>query len=107
MGRDGREVWAKRVERWRESGLTAQEFATETGVNKNTLVHWSWKLGRADDAGPVAPSKKATWVEIVGVTPPEVAATPTETSGPVGGEGQPPPDNFKAVASHENNFSRR
>lgn len=87
MGRDGREVWSKRVERWRESGLTAQEFAVETGLNKNTLVHWSWKLGRAGDVGPVLPSKKAQWVEVVGVASPDVADTPTENSGPIGGGG--------------------
>lgn len=44
MARDGREVWAKRVERWRESGLTAKEYAAEVGLNPNTLTHWGSRL---------------------------------------------------------------
>jgi hypothetical protein len=51
MGREPREVWEKRVERWRESGLTAREFAAETGVNANTLANWGWRLRRPGDAG--------------------------------------------------------
>jgi len=45
MGHDPREEWAKRVERWSDSGLTAKEFAAETGLNANTLMHWKWRLG--------------------------------------------------------------
>ena len=45
MAREGREVWAKRVERWRDSGLTLREFAAEVGVNANTLAGWRWRLG--------------------------------------------------------------
>src|SRR5262245_41685919 len=44
MGRDSREVWEKRVERWRDSGLTAKEFASEVGVNAKRLQNWSWRL---------------------------------------------------------------
>jgi hypothetical protein len=29
-----REEWAKRVERWRDSGLTTAEFAAELGVSE-------------------------------------------------------------------------
>ena len=32
-----REEWAKRVERWRDSGLRTAEFATELGINPRTL----------------------------------------------------------------------
>ncbi len=32
-----REQWAKRVERWKDSGLTAKEFAAETGINAQSL----------------------------------------------------------------------
>lgn len=41
-----REEWAKRVERWRDSGLTAAEFAGELGINPRTLVYWKWTLAR-------------------------------------------------------------
>ena len=45
MARESREVWAKRIERWGETGLTAEEFADEVGVNVHTLRHWKWLLG--------------------------------------------------------------
>src|SRR5512143_3004069 len=44
MARDAREVWAKRVERLVDSGLTAKEYAAEIGVNANTLAGWRWRL---------------------------------------------------------------
>jgi hypothetical protein len=44
MAREKREVWAKRVERLADSGLTAKEFAAEIGVNVNTLSGWRWRL---------------------------------------------------------------
>lgn len=58
MPRDTREVWAKRVERWVDSGLSAREFAAETGVNANTLAHWRWRLGAEASRPPAkaAPS---------------------------------------------------
>lgn len=37
-------MWAKRVERWGDSGLSAREFAGEIGVNFNTLASWKRKL---------------------------------------------------------------
>ena len=39
-----RAEWAKRVERWRDSGLTAREFGAETGLNPSTLLYWSSRL---------------------------------------------------------------
>ena len=38
--------WAKRVERWQDSGLTAKEFAAELNVNAGTLAYWKYKLRR-------------------------------------------------------------
>ena len=67
--REGRDVWAKRVARWRESGLTAKEFAAETGMNVHTLAHWAWKLGAGGDqtgrrrAGTARPAQ--AWVEVI------------------------------------------
>ena len=48
MARASRAVWEKRVERWKDSGLTAKEFAAETGINASSLNCWSWKL-RAEE----------------------------------------------------------
>ncbi len=44
MAGDSAETWAKRVERWRDSGLTAREFASEMGINPRTLTYWKWRL---------------------------------------------------------------
>jgi transposase len=71
MARAGREVWEKRVERWRESGLTAKEYAAEVGINANRLSHWGWRL-RGEEARPKkgrrggdgAPAR-VDWVEVV------------------------------------------
>ena len=73
MAREGREVWAKRVERWRDSGLSAKEFADEVGVNAHTLRHWSWVLAR--DA-TTARADEGAAVEFV-----EVRATPIAAAG--------------------------
>ena len=59
MARASRETWVKRVERWRDSGLTAKEFAAELGVNAHTLSHWGWKLDREKTAPP-APARRRT-----------------------------------------------
>src|SRR5258706_15736009 len=65
MGRDARATWAKRVERWSESGLPAAEFAAEIGVNARTLTYWKWKLGRPEQRR-AAP--KPEFVEVVPAT---------------------------------------
>jgi hypothetical protein len=44
--RTTRVEWAKRVERWADSGLTAKEFAAELGINSRSLVFWKWQLKR-------------------------------------------------------------
>jgi hypothetical protein len=54
--RVAREEWAKRVERWRDSGLTCGEFASEIGVNPRTLTYWKWILGKE------ARGEKRTWL---------------------------------------------
>jgi hypothetical protein len=67
MARESREVWVKRVERWRESGLTAAEFAAEVGINAGSLRHWSWRVDaeRRRQAALQRPSEDAvTFVEV-------------------------------------------
>ena len=48
MARASREIWAKRVERWKDSGLSAKEFAAELDVSPKSLMFWKWKLGQSD-----------------------------------------------------------
>jgi hypothetical protein len=50
-----RKEWAKRVERWRDSGLKAAEFAAELGINPRTLTYWAWTLKRE------ASGRKRVW----------------------------------------------
>lgn len=38
---------AKWVERWKDSGLTAKEFATEAGLKASALYYWSAQLSAA------------------------------------------------------------
>jgi hypothetical protein len=61
------EEWQKRVERWRESGLSAVQYAAETGINAGTLKFWHYKLTKAkrSETGRVRASKKrAAFVEV-------------------------------------------
>jgi hypothetical protein len=46
QGKTSREEWQKRVERWRDSGLSAEQFADELGINAGTLKFWGYKLGK-------------------------------------------------------------
>jgi transposase len=57
--RTTKDEWAKRVERWQDSGLSSGEFAAETGINPRSLMYWKWRLkkesrdaGGADGAPP-------------------------------------------------------
>ena len=69
-----RAEWSKRVERWRESGLTAQEFAAELGVNPRTLTYWKWVLTKGPAREQATRSRTATVVPFV-----EVGQTPART----------------------------
>lgn len=84
MGRESREVWTKRVERWGDSGLSATEFAAEVGVNANTLQSWGWRLG-AEQRRAVPPAPRVEPLKFV-----EVAAPTTE------GEPAPSPPSLPA-----------
>jgi transposase len=55
MERATRATWTARVERWRDSGLSAAEFAAELGINPHTLKWWKWHLGAK--ASPPAPKR--------------------------------------------------
>lgn len=52
-----REQWSKRVERWKDSGLSAKEFAAETGINAHSLSWWRWQLSKGDTA-PKEPRRR-------------------------------------------------
>lgn len=83
MGRDAKAAWTKRVERWRASGLTAKEFAAETGLNAGTLTYWKWRLDRSPSGGQTR--KKAEFVEVV--SPVSPAPTPHDAFEVILGNG--------------------
>lgn len=59
-------MWAKRVERLADSGLTLKEFATEIGVNANTLAGWRWRIqNKAKRVAVGARSSAPPFLEIV------------------------------------------
>lgn len=75
--RASREEWRKRVERWKDSGLTAKEFAAESGINAGTLQFWRYKLRRPAPGGRRRPSGAGSLLSsIVEVRP---AAAPPES----------------------------
>ena len=55
--RESREVWAKRVERWKDSGLVCAEFCAEIDVNPRTLLYWAWRL-RKDGKASAGKAKR-------------------------------------------------
>lgn len=77
-----RAEWQKRIERWRESGLTAEQFATELGINAGTLKYWKYRIGKNSSAGmalepkrrPSKAPRAASLVEVHAAT--IVAASP-------------------------------
>lgn len=49
--RTSRVEWQKRVGRWKESGLTAEEFAAELGIKPGTLRFWKYSLDKQKREG--------------------------------------------------------
>jgi hypothetical protein len=52
-----REVQIKRVERWRDSGLSANDFAEQADVDSDRLRYWKWRLAKESAAARAAPVK--------------------------------------------------
>jgi transposase-like protein len=68
-----REIWAKRVRQWIDSGLTAAEFAARHGVNARTLTYWKWRLGKeAPDVENEKQPSSAEPTTFVEVSPPSL-----------------------------------
>ncbi len=84
-------MWVKRVERWRDSGLTLKEFAAEVGVNANTLAGWRWRLGAVGEARGT--SRLPRFLEIV--APPEAGERSTTPASAM----QPAAEPFELVLS--------
>ena len=58
-----RETWVNRVERWKDSGLSAREFASELGISEPALKWWKWKLAAEASGAPMQKGKRRRVVE--------------------------------------------
>jgi hypothetical protein len=74
MERADRETWAKRVERWKDSGLSAAEFATEIGVTPKALSWWKWQLGKGEKRKTAPKRSRARKVALTPMTFVEMSA---------------------------------
>jgi transposase len=80
-----RNVWAKRVEQWRKSGLSAEDFAAREGIKSKQLGWWRWKL--KSSASDPAASRPPQFLPVRVVTPvacPPGATDPVEIALPNG-----------------------
>ncbi|MEX1361526.1 MAG: hypothetical protein AB1Z98_00245 [Nannocystaceae bacterium] len=49
--------WSEHVRRWKASGLSRSAYASEAGLNSQTLGWYAWKLKSAKSAGKPARSR--------------------------------------------------
>ena len=69
-------MWAKRVERWQRSGLSAREFAARHGLNGRTLAYWGWRVRTTSPVGSSAVVPVGgRFVEVVGALATPIAAS--------------------------------
>lgn len=64
MARTSRDEWARRIARWRESGLSGRDFAARIGVKEATLRHWKWLLGRDPHRDESPHGTTPTFIEV-------------------------------------------
>ena len=86
--------WAERVEGWRESGVTSEEYSDGRGFSANGLRHWAYKLGKSKRRRPKVEMPDVRIVRVVRQTAeartvaevPALAARGQSTDGdPAGG----------------------
>jgi len=82
-GRESSETWAKRVKRWRDSGLTSGEFCAEADLNPRTLIYWAWRLRKESGLPPEKSERK--------VRKPKVAPTTAASKQPRAKKATPSP----------------
>ena len=73
-----RDVWAKRVERWRKSGLSTEDFSAREGIKSKQLGWWRWKLGSSLPEPPAPGPPQFLPVRVV-----DALACPPDARGPV------------------------
>ncbi|MDQ2991941.1 MAG: hypothetical protein M3R30_03840 [Candidatus Eremiobacteraeota bacterium] len=63
MKRTSRATWEKRIDEWKASGQSPDEFARAHGVAESSLRWWKWRL-RSDQKKSEAPPTPLTFVEM-------------------------------------------
>lgn len=86
-GRVSRAEWQKRIERWKDSGLSAEQFAAELGINAGTLRHWKYALRKTERERDVAtaPGLPVQAADLIEVRPTVVASAVYELELELGG----------------------
>jgi transposase len=59
-----RAMWAEYVERWKESGLSAKEFAAQSGINAQSLSWWKWRLAGGEPKAKRRQPSKSRAMEV-------------------------------------------
>ena len=57
--------WAERVEGWRESGVTSEQYSDGRGFSANGLRHWAYKLGKTERRRPTVEVPEVRIVRVV------------------------------------------
>jgi transposase-like protein len=84
MRNETRELWSKRVQRWKESGLSAVEYARELGINARTLSYWKWRLKQEPAARTKArPTRTAAKIVKTRPAPVTFVEVPSPTEAPL------------------------
>ena len=73
--RTSRAEWQKRIERWNDSGLSAEQFAAELGINAGTLRHWKYFLGKQGGRAAKIKAPMASASALVEVQTSSIVAT--------------------------------
>lgn len=74
--RDSAQVWRDRVDRWKQSGKTAREFARLEGIRPETLAWWKWRLQRQEAAVQIdVTAPRLVPVHVSGAEPEPAAAS--------------------------------
>jgi hypothetical protein len=60
--------WAERVEGWRESGVTSEQYSDGRGFSANGLRHWAYKLGKTKQRRPTVEVPEVRIVRVVRAT---------------------------------------
>ena len=81
-----REEWEKRVERWKESGLSLSQYAGEVGISPSALKWWKWRLESDANATP----GKLRTRKYNRTLPKKVPGAVTFVELPLSGKRQPP-----------------